>query len=250
MAVITTPVPTLIDRPAPYAGPEARRLTSVFPVIAANARLLYSGVQYEIDTCDATTATTVDFDSYDDCIRTATKVFDEGLDFTESFTPPPLLSAYKCRPGSLGGGTYAEYAERAERQLLRKESLYLEGRVAANVASTGTAVTGFANDSLKLAALLEKEIDNPTLHIGTGYAMILGQGLQNIIDSGITVVVGKGYGGKALLTGSVTIWGGEIETHAVPSLEDNYTMALAERQYVVDLGACETYYTQLGYTTP
>jgi hypothetical protein len=227
---------TLIDSPVSLRNTLSARLTALYPVRDADAHEILSGVQYELDYCGFdTTNSEVDFNDFDDCIRTAAKVFDEGLLFVESFPLGALYAALTCRPG-FGTGGLGEYEGRAERRLRGLETSYLELKLEEYVleGTNATLVTSGANLQESIAALVNQNIDNPTLHISVETAVLLGEYLQNITLAGIALVVSPVYAtDSAFLTGAVTIWGGDIEVRAVPDPETNYIMALAERQYIM-----------------
>lgn len=236
MAVITRPGIALIPDPRSTLTPGPMRLTSVFPIKTGDPHLLYSGAQFEVN--DVAAFTQVEFNDFDDCIRTAEKVFDEGLDYVDTFTPKPLFAALKCRPGALGGGTIEEFEARARERLAYVETSYLEASIAQYVSSnfpdadiSDTSVLG------QVAQLLVRnDVPGKTLHLSSAAAVLLGSGLDNILAQGIKVVAGPAYGPLGIITGEVTIWGGEVQVSHALDLENNYTMVIAERQYIISLG--------------
>lgn len=243
MATITTPGRTLIPAPSrssqdvesPGEEEGSQRLTAVYPVLSLEPHLIFSGVTYEID-ASGFAYNEVDFDSYDDCIRTAEKEFDEGLLFVDSIPLGALLAALKCRPGSLGGGSVADYEARAQRRLLRLESTFLEKKLEAHVlaGSNATVVAPGADIRTSIAKLVNQNIDNPTLHISVETAVNLGAALDNIEDAGVELVISPVYSSAtAFLTGAVITWAGDVQVNNVPDVTHNYTMALAERQYIM-----------------
>jgi hypothetical protein len=225
-------------------------LTSVFPVKTADAHDLLSGVTYESDACDLTN-TDVDFDNYDDCIRTAAKEFDEGLLFVESITPIALYTALKCRPGALGGGDQAEYEGRVLRRFEKAESRALEAKLWAWVDAESNTIGNGAGDADATVSLLLKhadEVTNPVIHLSynMGYLVGTNWGIDTLASLGIQVVVGLGYpDDTAFLTGAVNIWGGETQVNFVPDVTNNQSMALAERQYVMTV-ECAPFFATLG----
>lgn len=232
----------LIDNPNTYVeGP--LRLTSVIPIKALGPHEILSGVQYEIDACGFD-FNEIDFDDFNDCIRTAEKTFDEGLLYVESIGDLSLYTALKCRPGAIGGGDEDSYRARAERRLARLESGYLETKLDAYVLAEGTSVTAEGDLVTAIAALLEKSslVNNPVLHLSIGLAFQLATRIDSLAEFGVTLVVSPFYtDDRAFLTGVLNIWGTETQVTSVPDDDNNYIMALAERQYLLAV-ECESYY--------
>jgi len=229
---------SLIASPSPLAPTVAPfRLTQLSPVKATDDLAILAGVEYEIDGCDESYVT-VDVEDWADCIRTAEKEFVEGLNYVDSFELAPLMAALKCRPGGLGGGSQEQFEERARRRLARVETRYLEDQVWIKiVAGTSQAVVGTGVEAA-VAGLLGARIDDvnhPVLHLSVRNAALVASRIddwQSIF--GIGLVVSPGYADTTIgLTGAISIWGGEVVTNVVPSLIDNYTMAIAERQYIM-----------------
>lgn len=245
MASITLPGLQYIERPTTFKQ-APHRLTSIVPVRAADSHDILSGVTYEVDACGETT-TSIDWDNYDDCIRTAAKEFDEGLLFVESITGPlSLLAALKCRPGAIGGGDFDDYRARAIRRLARLESRYLEDTLWAWIDDEGTSSTGGTGAEATIAALLGAhigDVNNPVLHLSAKNAASVVRSIDDYEDVfGVKVVISPGYADNRIaLTGDIAIWGGETAVNAVPQTEHNYIMALAERMYVMAV-ECEPYY--------
>ena len=237
--------PALIDNPVTYQQ-GALRLTSVFPVKEAGPHEILSGVQYEIDACGLD-FNEVDFDDFDDCIRTASKTFDEGLLYVESIGNLALYTALKCRPGAIGGGDEDSYVERATRRLHRLESAFLEGKLEAYVVANGTAVTGTADPEDSIAALLSNAdgIDSPVLHLPIGLAFKVANRIDSLLEFGVSLVVSPHYTeDRAFLTGPINIWGTEVTTASVPDTPNNYIMALAERQFLLTV-ECDSFFVEV-----
>lgn len=240
------PVQTYIE--APFARTSTlTRLTDVFPVTPVADRDILAGVTYEQDYCIVDiTGAEVDYDNYDDCIRTAAKTFDEGLFFVDSRPLGTIYSALKCRPG-FGTGGLAEYEARAERRLTAIETSWLEKQLETWVLAGTNATTVTAGTDLQesVAALVSQNIDNPTLHISVENALLLGDLLQNLTLLGIRVVASPVYSdATAFLTGAVITWGSPVATHSAPDPENNYIMAISERSYqqaVEPAGACKPF---------
>jgi len=242
------PGPQRIDAPA-HPVPETGILYSVPVTDVTDPRLLHSGVTFETDGATADLRD-VDFASYADCIRTATKIFDDGLDYVETFGFS-LYRAIVCRPGAIGGGDEAEYRERARRRYDIGESFALERHIK-SVLETGNAAVPAAvalapvvADGLKPIegiSLLFGALGNvyvPNILAGRAVGVKLNED-DAVAASGGNLVIGAGFdetGGVATVygTGPIHIWRGEPIVTVVPDDENNNMIVLVERQYIVSI---------------
>lgn len=254
-----TPGPAWI--PAPPASVPTTGALAQLPVTEINdPRVLFSGVTYETDGCEAEVQN-VDFVDYADCIRTAVKTFDEGLDYVQSFSFS-LYRGVTCRPGAIGGGDNSEYEERARRRFTLGESRGVERKLAAAFSAGalgpdgGTAVdaaiditpSGDALTAKQGVALLFEALGNaqvPIILAPRAVGVLLNE--ENEVEkSGGILVVGAGFetngDGTATLygTGHIHIWHGPLIETLVNDDENNYTIALVERQYTVSV-ECQTF---------
>jgi hypothetical protein len=251
MASITKPGLSLIANPNTYQqGPS--RLTSVFPVVQSDLHSIVSGITYETDFCSEDGYTNIDFNDFDDCIRTADKTFTEGLLFTDSITttdPLTLYAALKCRPGAIGGGQEADYVTRATRRLAHLESHYLEDVLMSWVQDNGTDIGLSGGDALQdvgALANLADQTPNPVMLMGFSTAVTLGTHLGNLESLGIKVVASPHWGSNIALVGAVNIWGTQVQVNTAPdAVSTNYIMAIAERQYIMAVECGTAYFTSV-----
>lgn len=259
MATFKGPRPIIIDAP-PLVNPSVVGVLAVLPPhdLPHGARELFAGVTYESDGCEAAGRIVepgLDGDAdgaADECLRSAAKTFDEGLDFTQSFSFT-VYRGIKCRIGSLGGGDEAEYKERSERRLTQGESRAVEQHLVAafngskrdtqneaippgrDITPTGDIVSVDEGVALLFEAL--GNIHSPVIHVPRPVAVMLNKDAV-IEKSGGRTVVGAGYhtngDGTATIygTGPINFWRDPITTNIVYKTETNETFALSERQYI------------------
>lgn len=259
------PSPALIPAPT-VSVPTTGALAQLPTDEVADPRLLFSGVQYETDGCEAEVSE-VDFADYADCIRTAVKTFEEGLDYVQSFSFS-LYRGVTCRPGAIGGGDNAEYEERARRRFLLGESRGVERKLAQAFESgatspDGTAAIAAATDLTpgsgavkpeEGVALLFEALGNaqtPIIFAPRAVGVHLNED-QEVEKSGGLLVVGAGFetngDGTATIYGAghTHIWHGPLVETLVNDDENNYTIALVERQYTIAV-ECQVYKIDVRY---
>lgn len=212
------------------------RLVNVVGIKPLTAHEGLSGVQYEREEGHFAYGD-IDFDNYDDCIRTAEKTFDEGLDWVEGIKLDGVYVAIKCRPGAIGGGDREDYIRRVEKRVTMVEAGYLEEEIQTIAHGAGSTDLGDFDDILEAVAALvgaNGQLTNPILHLNTSDAFKLATRLDWLIEVGVRVAVSNYYTvSEPFITGAINIWGTEIQTNTVDDVANNQTMAVAERQYVV-----------------
>lgn len=254
--------PHPMEIPAPEIDGPGDGILSEIPLLPATDRHLIGGVTYEVDNCfDGNSSVAFDLES---CFELAEELYpEEGFDWARSFGFDAYVGV-QCKIGPLGGGTEADYIERAKRKFLAGESRYIEQRLinafengipdpdeegsfilypASNIKGQNDAAEYTPKQGV--AALFDRlgNTKSPTIFASRGTGVLLREDeLFDKVDG--TLVTGSGLfnpveGQLGMMwmygTDAIHIWAGDIQTGVATDHQRNTTVAFAMRQYVVTL---------------
>lgn len=236
------PGEVFVDAPTLRPWPKGILNVATVTDVDANDRGLFSGTTFE-QPPSFTKPTDVDFADYADCIRTADKEFEDGIDYSNSFQFTGYR-AMKCR--TVGSGSTDEWTERVERHFTALEEAYVGDKVRAYLQGIGEGVTPVFSDAgdglspREAAALLFGFYlaQPPMILTGVTAGFSLNE-RDSVEKSGGVLVASPGFGTvgsrtqRMFATSDIIIRRGPLITHIVPDLDVNEVYALTERQYSI-----------------